>query len=87
MVHLVLSRPRRIETVSSTWVRDEDRLTGEGRVLLDVLRYSSSVVAPTQCSSPRQRGLEQVGGVHRPLLLPGAHEGVHLVDEEDDRRW
>ncbi len=32
-----------------------------------------------------ERGLEQVGGVHRPVGLAGADEGVHLVDEQDDR--
>ena len=46
------------------------------------LRYSSSVVAPMQCSS-RQRGLEHVAGVHRALGLAGADHGVQLVDEND----
>ena len=31
-----------------------------------------------------QRGLEEVRGVHRPVSLAGADQGVHLVDEEDD---
>ena len=49
------------------------------------LRYSSSVVAPTQCSSPRaSAGFEQVRGVHGAVGLAGADQGVHLVDEQDD---
>ena len=49
------------------------------------LRYSSSVVAPTQCSSPRgERRLQQVAGVHGALGLAGADDGMQLVDEEDD---
>ncbi len=34
-----------------------------------------------------QGGLEQVGGVHRPLGFAGADQGVHLVDEQDDRAF
>jgi hypothetical protein len=49
------------------------------------LRYSSSVVAPTQCSSPRaSAGLSMLRGVHRALGLAGADERVQLVDEQDD---
>ena len=49
------------------------------------LRYSSSVVAPTQCSSPRaSAGFEQVGRIHRTFGLARADQRVHLVDEEDD---
>ena len=49
------------------------------------LRYSSSVVAPMQCSSPRASdGLQQIAGVHRALGFAGADERVHLVDEQDD---
>ena len=49
------------------------------------LRYSSSVVAPTQCSSPRaSAGFKQVAGVHGALGLAGADDGVQLVDEQDD---
>ena len=32
----------------------------------------------------RERRLEHVAGVHRTLGLAGAHEGVDLVDEQDD---
>ena len=32
----------------------------------------------------RQGGLEHVGGVHRPLGLARTHQGVQLVDEQDD---
>ena len=48
------------------------------------LRYSSSVVAPTQWSSPRrERGLQHVAGVDRALGLAGADHRVQLVDEDD----
>lgn len=32
----------------------------------------------------RQFRLDQVGGVHRAIAAPGPHEGMHLVDEQDD---
>ena len=49
------------------------------------LRYSSSVVAPMQRSSPaRQRRLEHVAGVHRALGGARADQRVQLVDEQDD---
>ena len=48
-------------------------------------RYSSSVVAPIQRSSPRARaGFEQVGGVHGAVALAGADHEMKLVDEQDD---
>ncbi len=49
------------------------------------LRYSSSVVAPMRCSSPRaSAGFEQVGRVHRAVALAGADQRMHLVDEQDE---
>ncbi len=49
------------------------------------LRYSSSVVAPIVCSSPRASiGLSMFDGVHRPFGGAGADDGVQLVDEEND---
>ena len=49
------------------------------------LRYSSSVVAPTQCScAAGQCGLEQVGGIHGAVRAAGADQRMHLVDEQDD---
>ena len=52
------------------------------------LRYSSSVVAPTQCRlAAGQRGLEQVGRIHRAFRLAGADQRVHLVDEKDDHAF
>ena len=84
-------RPRRIEIVSSTlgsstktgWKRRASAAS-----FSTCLRYSSSVVAPTQCSSPRaSAGFKQVGRVHRALALAGADQRVHLVDEQDDRAF
>ena len=48
-------------------------------------RYSSSVVAPTHCSSPRASiGFIMLRRVHGALGGAGADHGVQLVDEEDD---
>src|SRR3954468_683605 len=49
------------------------------------LRYSSSVVAPMVCSSPRASiGLRMLAGAVAPPPAPGPDEGVDLVDEQDD---
>jgi hypothetical protein len=67
---------------------DEHRLEapGEGRVLFDVLAiFIQGGRADAMQVAARQGRLQQVGGVHRPLALAGADQGVHLVDEEDDR--
>ena len=49
------------------------------------LRYSSRVVAPIVCSSPRaSMGLRMRGGVDRALGRAGAHQRVQLVDEQHD---
>ena len=81
-------RPRRIEIVSSTsggststgWKRRSSAAS-----FSMCLRYSSSVVAPMQCSSPRASiGLSRLPASVEPSVLPGADDGVQLVDEEDD---
>ena len=80
--------PRRIETVSSTegsptntgWKRRASAAS-----FSTCLRYSSSVVAPTQCSSPRaSAGFRRFEASMAPSALAGADERVHLVDEQDD---
>ena len=49
------------------------------------LRYSSSVVAPTVCSSPRASiGFRMLRGVDRAFGRTGSDERVDLVDEQDD---
>ena len=49
------------------------------------LRYSSSVVAPTQRSSPRASiGLSMLPASIEPSAAPGADDRVELVDEHDD---
>ena len=66
---------------------DEDRLEapGQRRVLLHVLAiFIQRGRADTVQLPARQRRFEEVGGVHRPVRLPGADQGVHLVDEQDD---
>ena len=40
------------------------------------------VVAPTTWSSPRQGGLEHVGGVHRTFGGASPDDRVELVDED-----
>ena len=67
---------------------DEHRLeaAGEGGVLLDVLAVLvERGGAHAMQLSARQGGLQQVGGVHRTVGLAGPDQGVHFVDEEDDR--
>ena len=67
---------------------DEHRLeaAGEGGVLLDVLAvFIEGGGADAVQLAARQGGLQQVGGVHRPVGLAGPDQGVHLVDEQDDR--
>jgi hypothetical protein len=65
----------------------QDRLEPprQRRVLLDMLavlveRGGADAVQ----LAPRQRRLEQVGGVHRAVGLARADQRVHLVDEQDD---
>ena len=49
------------------------------------LRYSSSVVAPIVCSSPRASiGFSMFEASIEPSDAPGADHGVELVDEEHD---
>ena len=49
------------------------------------LRYSSSVVAPMQCSSPRASiGFSMLPASIAPSAAPGADDGVQLVDEQQD---
>ena len=49
------------------------------------LRYSSRVVAPTVCSSPRASiGLSMFEASIDAFRRAGADDGVELVDEEDD---
>ena len=55
-------------------------------VLLDVLAvFVERGRADAMQLAARQRGLQQVGGVHRAVGLAGADQRVHLVDEQDDR--
>ena len=49
------------------------------------LRYSSSVVAPIMCSSPRaSMRFEHIAGVHRAFGLARANDGVHLIHKQQD---
>ena len=49
------------------------------------LRYSSRVVAPMQCSSPRARaGFRRFEASIAPSPLPAPTKVVHLVNEQDD---
>ena len=49
------------------------------------LRYSSRVVAPTQCNCPLDKaGFNMLPASMAPSALPGADDVVQLVDEEND---
>ena len=66
---------------------DEDRLEAplERGVLLDALAVLvERRRADAAQLAARERGLEQVGRVHRALGRAGADDGVQLVDEQDD---
>ena len=66
---------------------DEDRLEapGQRRVLLDMLAiFVERGRADAVQLAARQRGLQQIGRVHRAIRLAGADQRVHLVDEQDD---
>jgi len=57
----------------------------QGRVLLDVLAvFIGGGGADAVQLATRQQGLEHVACVHCALGLARAHDGVHLVDEQDD---
>ena len=67
-------RPRRMETVSST-VGSETKTGWNRRAraasFSTCLRYSSRVVAPTQCNSPRARaGLSRLAASMAPSVFP-----------------
>ena len=66
---------------------DEHRLEAplERCVLLDIL----AIFIERRCAdavklAARERRLQEIAGVHRAFGFAGAHERVHLVDEEDD---
>ena len=58
---------------------------GERRVLLDMLAiFVERGGADAMQLAARQRGLQQVGGIHGAVGLAGADQGMHLVDEQND---
>jgi len=63
-----------IDRASSTlgWSRPPLKRRSSAASFSMCWRYSSSVVAPMQCSSPRRAWAEQVARVHRALGLAGA---------------
>ena len=66
---------------------DEHRLEAprQRRVLFDMLAiFVERGRADAMQFAARQRRLEQVRSVHRPVRLAGPDEGMHLVDEQDD---
>ena len=57
----------------------------QGGVLFDVLAVLGEGGGADHLDlAPAQGGLEDVGGVHGALRVPRAHNGVHLVDDQDD---
>ena len=90
MVNLVLllQAAQDRHRILDCWFGHKDRLeaAGQGGVLFHMLAILIQGRRPDAMQvAPRQGRLEQVGGVHRPLGLARADQGVHLVDEQDDR--
>ena len=55
------------------------------RILLDILAvFVESGGADAVQLAPGQHGLEQIARIHGALGLAGPHDGVQLVDEQDD---
>ena len=68
-------------------LRHEDRLEAarECCVLLHMLAvFVERGRADAMQLAAGERGLEQIGGVHRAVRLAGADQRMHLVDKEDD---
>ena len=85
---LLLQAAQDGDRVLHRWLGDEDGLepARQGGVLLHVLAVLvEGRGADAVQLAPGQGGLEQVGGVHGALGLAGTDQGVHLVDEQDDR--
>ena len=89
VVHLeaLLEAPEDGDGVLDAGLLDQDRLEAalQGRILFDVLAVLvHGGGADAVQLAPGQHGLEQVARIHGALGLAGAHDGVQLVDEEDD---
>ena len=72
--------------VGDAWLTHQHWLetTLQRGVLLDVLAILVQGRGADHVQlTPRQRGFQQVGGIHCPLGGAGAHDGVQLVDEDD----
>ena len=90
MVHLVLflQAAQDRDGVLDARLIDHDGLkpAGQGGVLFHMLAVLIQRGGPHAVQfAPRQRRLQQVGRIHRPVALAGSDQGVHLVDEQDDR--
>ena len=84
---LVLQAAQDRDGVLDARLVDEHRLEAPRQrgVLLDVLAvFVERGRADAMQLAAGERGLQQVGGVHRAVGLAGADDGVHLVDEQDD---
>ena len=89
MVHLValLQPTQDRHGVLHRWLAHHHRLEAplQGGVLLDVLAVLIQRGGADRAQlTTGEHGLQQVGGIHRPLGLARAHDRVQLVDEEDD---
>ena len=84
---LVLQAAQDRDGVFHARLGDEHRLEPprERRILLDMLLvFVERGGADAVQVAARERGLQQVGGVHRAVGLAGADQRVHLVDEQHD---
>ena len=76
-----------LQCVLHIGLRHRHRLeaTLQGRILLD--KFTILVEgggADDLYLAPGQGGLEDIGGVHAALGVPGAHDVMHLVNDQDD---
>ena len=84
---LLLQAAQNRDRVLDRRLGDEHRLEAprERRVLFDVLAiFVERGRADAMEFAARQGGFEQIRGVHRPLGLAGADQGMHFVDEKND---
>src|ERR1700735_1669878 len=83
----VLQAPQDRYRVLDRGLSDENRLEPprERRILFDVLTiFVERRRADAVKFAARERRLQKVRGVHRPVGLAGPDERMHFVDEQDD---
>ena len=83
----LLEPPQDRDRVLLRGFRDQDRLKTslQGRILLDVFSVFVECGGPdTVQFATGEHGLQKIARVHGPLCLAGPHDGVDLIDEQED---